>query len=108
ILIKTTSSFEDRDFSTLEEARETLEKTVDDFVLALLTRGEIHRDALGVDTKVRRVLDGSPHVGCFEELFGGYTTTVQARATYLVALDYRHTEPGGRAVEGGGVTSGSS
>ncbi len=54
------------------------------------------------------MLDGSPHVGCFEELFGGYTATVQARATYLVALDYRHAEPGGRAVEGGGVTSGSS
>ena len=54
------------------------------------------------------VLEGLAHVGGLEELLGGHATAVQARTSYLVALDDRDVKTGGRTVEGGGVTSGSS
>jgi len=47
-------------------------------------------------------------VGGLEELLGGHAPAVQARATDLVTLDHRDIKTSGSAVEGGGVTSGSS
>ena len=59
------------------------------------------------DAEVVRVFQGASHVRGLEELLGRHAAAVQARPTDLVALDEGDVEPGRRAVEGGGVATGS-
>ena len=88
--VETTGAREDRDLAALQEAREPLEETIDDLVLAGLTDREVHHDALGVDTEVRGVLDGPSYVSGLEELLGGDAAAMQAGSTDLVTLDEGH------------------
>ena len=93
---------------SLQQAGQPVEQLVDDLLLALLADRELDRRARSgrrpahdpeLGGRAHRAVDG----GRLQELLGRHAAPVEAGAAHLVQLDQRHRQPGGGAVEGGGV-----
>ena len=97
---------------TLQQARQPAEQLVHDLLLALLADRELDRRLRlvrpGRDAEAGGRAHGAADGGRLQERLGRHAAAVQAGATHLVELHEADGEPGGGAVEGGGVPTRST
>ena len=82
---------------------------VDDLLLAHLGAAEVeHRLAARVDAEFGRIAHRAQDLGGLEELLGRDATPVQTRSADALLFHERDVQPGGGAVERGGIAGRAS
>ena len=99
---------EHRDLAVLQQTRQALEQRLDHAVLASHGRGHVDRGIAGLDAELLGPAHRPDHVARLEQGLGRDAATVEAGATDLVLLDEGDVQACGRAVEGGGVATGTT